>query len=173
MKQPFLSKKTTNMQLIPVWVTLCLLLLAPLFSLEEAMLLIVVLGGLVSIGSIISASETSRNLAFLRNNGYYEQMCSETPEAFDGDYAFTNTFVFSKNRKICLPIERIKSVTPVMVNCVNNSFKSKVQLTIHMDNDEKYCFLLKTGALTEKRKNLLINCVAMLVARNPRIVINK
>ena len=177
-KKPFLDTQTIVKHFIPFFATVIVFIVTLCLPIDDnrkigLVLLFLVFGGLTFMVSFSKFIDSLSNLKYLKNNGYYEKMCLESPEHFDDLYAFTDTFVFSRDRKICLPIERIRSVQPYIVRCINNSSKSKVQLTVYMDDGDEYCFILKTGAVTEERIAMITRCITTLMRRNPHITIEK
>ena len=174
---PFLNEKSIKSAYYPIYGILAVCVVALLLPIGSAkggiVMLGCIFGGLLFIGIYAKARASMKNLAYLKENGYYELMCEESPSQIDGYFTFTETFAFSKNRNLCLPIERVCALQPHMVNCINNSSKSKIELTVYMDDGEKYCFLLKTGALTEEKKAILTSCVALFMSINPSIVLQQ
>lgn len=175
---PFLTTQKIYSRLWPVALAVLLLIILALVPLDRnaksgIFLIILIFGGLSSIAELRKFSDSSKNIEYLKNNGYYEQMCAETPAQFTGPVHFTDTFVFSTNRLLCLPIDHIQSVRPLIVNYINSAAKSKIQLDVWMDNGDAYCLLLKSGSITEARKSMLNNCVLNLLMKNPQIMLRK
>ena len=174
---PFLDSKSINAAYYPVYgiLAVCLVcLILPIGAAKGGIALLgCVFGGLYFVVAVAKAGASKKNLDYLKANGYYERMCEEYPGHIDDYFTFTETFAFSKNRNLCLPVERVCALKPHMVNCINNSSKSKIELTVYMDDGEKYCFLLKTGALTESKKATLRSCVELFMFKNPSIVLKE
>lgn len=132
-------------------------------------LLVLMLCIATAIPAIILVVKSSKNLSYLKQNGYYEAMCAETPQP-DDDYAVSETFVFSFNRRLCLPIKEIKSFNISGKRYVNSITKSSAQLTIWLNNGDSYCFMLYSGLSFEHGKDVIVDCMNAVLKKNPRIV---
>ena len=176
-KEAFLNSKKINAAYYPVYCILAVCVVAlflPIGSAKGGVLMLgCIFGGLYFWIAAAKATASNKNLAYLQQNGYYEQMCKEYPGEIEGDYIFTDTFAFSNNRNLCLPVSRVQALKPTVAKYINNASKSKIELTVFMDNGEKYCFLLKTGKITHEREMLLVNCVAIFMEKNPAIVLKR
>lgn len=176
-KQDFFSTKRRHASFYPLYIVLAataiFLILHTGHEKDTILQAGLMIGGFICISAIFKATSINKNLEYLKKNGYYEQMLKEYPGDIGGLYVFTDTFAFSYNTNICLPISRIQTVK-TKINRTNDEDMEGIKITVCMDDGERYCFLRNSYAnVTAKEKLILEKCAAEFVERNPAIVVKR
>lgn len=134
-------------------------------------ILILIFGGAFALGRASKSLDIFKSIGMLNTEVLVERAVIEEPTREHYGYAITHTFAWGFDRDVCIPLQEIVAVKPVLIQCVNNNAKSRAMLKVYTRNGSSLYLMYRGSSATERDYDSVRYCIRDLSRILPNLEI--